>query len=123
MSKSYQLVIELLGNSSALESPAGRRFCLFSPSPCDCPSGPTTRSELADTWRGTISGVQRSKALPQATGRATPLRSTATWDAGISSIWRLDKFAVAYADLTEQDHAALVHAQRTGRIVADAEAD
>jgi len=32
-------------------------------------------------------------------------------------------FAVAYADQTEQDHAALVHAERTGRIVADAEAD
>ena len=28
----------------------------------------------------------------------------------------------AYADQTEQDHAALVHAERTGRIVADAEA-
>jgi hypothetical protein len=35
----------------------------------------------------------------------------------------IGKFAVAYADLTEQDHAALVHARRTGRIVADAEAD
>ncbi len=32
-------------------------------------------------------------------------------------------FAVAYADQTEQDHAALMHAERTGRIVADAEAD
>ena len=34
----------------------------------------------------------------------------------------MGKFAVAYADQTEQDHAALVHAERTGRIVADAEA-
>ena len=35
----------------------------------------------------------------------------------------IGKFAVAYADQTEQDHAALVHAQRAGRIVADAEPD
>jgi hypothetical protein len=34
----------------------------------------------------------------------------------------IGKFAVAYADQTEQDHAALEHAERTGRIVADAEA-
>jgi len=35
----------------------------------------------------------------------------------------IGKFAVAYADQTEQDHASLLHAQRTGRIAADAEAD
>jgi hypothetical protein len=31
-------------------------------------------------------------------------------------------FAFAYTDQTEQEHAALVHAERTGRIVADAAA-
>jgi hypothetical protein len=35
----------------------------------------------------------------------------------------IGKFAVAYADQTEQDHAALVQAHRAGRIAADAEAD
>jgi len=35
----------------------------------------------------------------------------------------IGSFAVAYADQTEQDHAALVQAQRAGRIVADSEAD
>ena len=35
----------------------------------------------------------------------------------------IGSFAVAYADQTEQDHAALVQAQRAGRIVADTEAD
>jgi uncharacterized protein (DUF2252 family) len=35
----------------------------------------------------------------------------------------IGKFAVAYADQTEQDHAALVQAHRAGRIVADGEAD
>ena len=35
----------------------------------------------------------------------------------------IGKFAVGYADQTERDHAALVQAQREGRIVADAEAD
>jgi len=35
----------------------------------------------------------------------------------------IGSFAVAYADQTEQDHAALVQAQRAGRIVADGETD
>jgi hypothetical protein len=35
----------------------------------------------------------------------------------------IGKFAVAYADQTEQDHAALMQAHRAGRIVADGEAD
>ena len=35
----------------------------------------------------------------------------------------IGKFAVAYADQTEQDHAALVQAHAAGRIVADEETD
>jgi hypothetical protein len=35
----------------------------------------------------------------------------------------IGKFAVAYADQTEHDHAALVQAHRMGRIVAEPEAD
>jgi hypothetical protein len=35
----------------------------------------------------------------------------------------IGKFAVAYADQTERDHAALEKAWRAGRIVAEAEAD